>query len=198
VNILVPFLRDHRQFVDRLIDTDEQVSSFDRVIDATEDVDLPFVLNRDIAADLTRGQPNGHVLRRAYLPIIAHERWLAQVQSADPPSPPDENPRAIHEHATFVRGDASTQGVSLPDDDDFAFQRVSLFARGGDTDALQRVNIEYAHGPGMPTGVSISLAHGCSLPDWGRCREKDCSGDCRLARVHNDDDGLVCHCPHMM
>lgn len=192
MNVLVSFLRGHPEAVDRL--TDGEQASLEQVVDAKDGFEFPYLLDRDTVDFLTRGRPNGHLLQEAYLPVMERVRWQAQLESAEPADLPESIPFAMREHATFAPGQWSTRGVTLPDDDDPANLRLSLFARG--PSSLQRVSIEYARGPGPPTGVSISLARDCSLPDWGECHREECSGDCSLKRVHNDDDGLVCRCPH--
>jgi hypothetical protein len=192
MNILVSFLRGHREAVD-LLTRGEQSSLLD-VVGAKEGFEFPFALDREIADALIRGQPNGHLLREAYLPVIERDDWERQLRSAAPADHVERVPFAVSEHVTMVPSLTSTRGVTLPDDDDLASMRLSFFGRW--RDSRLRVSIEYASGPGLPTGLAVTLAVACSLPDRGECDAGECGGDCERKRVHNDDDGLVCRCPH--
>lgn len=192
MNVLAAFLRDHPSALRELADG-ERVS-LGRLTAVIQEYDFPFVLDHEVNAALIRGQPLGHVLPDAYLGVVEVEHWNSRLEAADAPQERERKPLGVNEWVTLASTGDSARGLSLPDDDDRANHRISMLAGSG---ALQRVSIEYPGEPGLPGGLSVSLVHGCSLPDWGECRGDDCSGDCRLERVYNDENGLVCRCPHL-
>jgi hypothetical protein len=189
MNILVRFMQGHPEAVDEL--TDSERVSFQRVIDAVRRSDFPVALDRELGSQLTSWEPFGRFLAEAYLPVLGSNRWRSQLESAAPPDRDETGDRT--EWVTFAPGRSSRRGLALPEDHNPANQRVSLFA--AERDALERVSVDYADGP-LPSGLSFSLPFGCSLPAWGECRGEECQGDCVLTRVHDDNDGLVCRCPH--
>jgi hypothetical protein len=191
MNVLALFLRDHAEAVDRL-EGRERIG----FRDLNEFVDgfvFPFDIDGETVDALSTQEPPAHLLREAYLPVIEKEYWRSRVLSARPPLAQMGDTRQVNEWVTFAAADESRYGLSLPDDGDRTTLRISMFARD---DRTRRVSIEYADGPGSPTGVAVSRPNGCSLPDWGECYGEDCGGDCQLCRIHHDDDGMECHCPH--
>lgn len=190
MNILVPFMQEHPDAVDEL--TDSERISFERVIDAVRRFDFPVALDREIGSQLTSWEPFGRFLAEAYLPVVESDRWRSRLESAAPPDQKEHGADRT-EWVTFTPGRDSARGLALPDDHNPANQRLSLFA--SERDALERVSVDYADSP-FPTGLSFSLPRACSLPAWGECRGEECRGDCVLTRVHDDNDGLVCRCPH--
>jgi hypothetical protein len=193
MNVLVPFLREHSDAVDRLAHGER--AGLERLIDVIADFEFPFVFDQEISAALARGQPSGGLLAEAYLGVVSTSDWESQVQDAAPAEPPEDNPFRMSEWVTIVRGRESAKSISLPDDDDPRSPRISLFAR--QSRAPQRVSVEYADGVDFPpSGVAVSPSLGCSLPDWGYCDREECDGACVLTRVVSDPDGLVCYCPH--
>jgi hypothetical protein len=194
MNVLIPALRGHPEAVDRLVQ--EERVLLEHVTNVIRDFELPFALSQEMVDGLVRGQPLGYLLAEAYLGVVSGNDWGSQVQSAAPAEPTEENPFGMTEWVTFASGHDSSRGLSLPDDDDSTSPRLSLFAQDGAS--LQRASVEFAQGVDFPpTGVAVSWARGCSLPDWGQCRSGECDGACVLTRVVSDPDGLVCHCPHL-
>jgi hypothetical protein len=116
MNVLVSFLREHSEAVDRL--TGAEQSSVAEVVDATEGFDFPFIFDHEVVGALTVGAPNGHLLRKAYLPVIERDDWDEQLRSAVSPEIPESTAFAVSEHVTMVAGRFSGLGVTLPDDDD--------------------------------------------------------------------------------
>jgi hypothetical protein len=191
MNALALFLRDHRDAVDR-VEGRQRVGFWD-INELVDGFVFPFDVDAETLDALSAEEPHGDLLRDAYLPVIENESWRSRLESAMPPARRPARPGDVNEWVTFAEARQRAHGVSLPDDDDRRALRLSMFAR---TDFTRRVSIEYASGPGRPTGVAVSAANGCSLPDWGECYGDDCGGDCQLRRVHDDDDGMECHCPH--
>jgi hypothetical protein len=188
MNVLVSFLNGHRDAVDELAQGDRV--SIEQLIDVTAGYQFPFEFNRDVVFTLTQEHPLGYLLPDAYLPVIAPEFWRGQVASAADSSP--ENPGIIDEWVTYVAGNDSPTGISLPDDNDRARFRVSLFVRKDES--VQRLGVDYADR--AVVGLSTGRNDGCSLPDWGECNHHECQGDCELKRIEVDGEGLVCRCPH--
>ena len=191
MNVLALFLRDHRDAVER-VDGRQRIG-FRDIDELTGGFVFPFDINDEALDALSTREPDGYLMRDAYLPVIEQEYWRSRLESAMPPLRAPRRAGEVTEWVTFAAAPRSPHGISLPNDDDGMTLRLSMFAR---TDFTRRVSIEYANGPGTPTGVAVSAADGCSLPDWGECYGDDCGGDCDLRRVRNDDDGMACHCPH--
>lgn len=190
MNIFVPLVQAHPEVLDDLLVAEgQEVVSFDRLVDVVASMDdFAFALDGQ-SERVLKDEPLGPFLADAYLPVIPSEDWHARLESAA-----DSEPSPSHDWVTFAEGTTLSRGVTVPDDD-HAIMRVSLFSRV-DT-AVRRVSIEYANGPGTPpTALSMSLATGCSLPDWGECQTTECGGDCELRRRYHHGNGLVCWCPN--
>jgi hypothetical protein len=189
MNVLVPFLRNHPEAVDVLVGPRMERVPPGRLTDVL--VGFPFPYRLEVDFEALKTGPLGGLLADAFLRVVPAERWHSQLE------PVDRNLTShAGEWATFVGGATSDYGLALPHDDGDT-RRVSLFVPIGES--VERVSLEYDAVGGRLTGLSVSAATvsgGCSLPDWGACRGKECGGDCRIARVHRDPNGLVCRCPH--
>jgi hypothetical protein len=184
VNILVGLLRRYPGLVDRLV--------------IGERADLPFVLDVAGEAEEFRGYIEGYyraqygpglssVLSGAYLPVVPNDYWRTRLEWAH-----EDDGGGPTEWVSHIRGEMQPAGVTLPDDR-LQVPRLSLFFR--DNGAVRRVSVEYEEDRPLPTGVSVSVVTGCSLPDWGECRGDECRGGCELKRTYDDRDGLFCRCP---
>jgi hypothetical protein len=186
VNVLLFFLRDHPDATRELVRTGDETVPLGGIVDLISRWgDFPLVLDFDVLERLG-AEPLGEALLSGYLPVVDSEKWGRQVAAAEP-----DYDDGGAEWVTFVKHPADPRGVSLPGEAGGPM-RVSVFTRVGDS--VRRVSIDYER-PGPPTSLSISLAAGCSLPDWGECSSSECSGDCELRRRRDDNDGLVCRCP---
>jgi hypothetical protein len=186
VNLLVMFLRDHPEAVGRLADG-ERVS-LEEVIATVRDFEFPVRLDDDVQRGI--GQPWDTMLADAYLAVVPAQRWRERLEQAAPSDGPQYRPI---EWVTFVPGPGGERGLALPQDSDSRAVRIALFVRLGE--GVARVALGYRDFPGGPANVSVESPQGCTLPDYGDCHGGECGGACDLQRVHDDDDGLVCHCP---
>lgn len=188
MNVFATMLHGHPEVVDALADRAGETASFEDVLAVIEGREFPLVLDRGIGETLMGQEPFGPLLAEGYLPIIETGQWKESVQGAE-----DLDEHQDGEWVTFAKGERQSRGVSAPDDSN-AWSQVSLFTRVGGR--VCRVAIDYPTAGRPPSGISVTAPIGCSLPDWGRCADNECDGDCRLIR-RPTVESFFCRCPHL-
>lgn len=186
MNLLYSWMSDHPRIVDALSASGLDVVNLDPLLELAAADEFPVAFNPEVLRHLREDELVGPLLESSYLPLLPSEHWAEAIERAEFDNRVDEH----QDWVAFAAGRDGDRGVTMPDDA-AASLRISMFVR---TDSgVRRISLEY---PSLqqPTAVSLSVPRRCSLPDWGRCSEKECEGACELRRAPKRE-GLVCVCP---
>jgi hypothetical protein len=181
MNLLAQLLRGAPTVVDSLVEGREDEVPFEQVVRALEQGEPPRSLYADAARRAAEDPVVGSYIAESFLGALAIEVWERRLAEARP-----SRSGLPSEWVTFVRGEYSGRGVTLPEDP-APDGRLSFFTRV--QDSVRRISIER---PGAPdVSASLALEGRCRTAWNGTCEPGSC--DCVAYKVVAPD-ATYCDC----